>query len=51
MEIFLVSEARPEFEDTYIGAAYTDIIQSLFDRTHTFIFTDIGLEFMTHRTT
>ncbi|WP_270769437.1 hypothetical protein [Bacteroides ovatus] len=38
---------KAEFEDTYIGAAYTDIIQSLFDRTHTFIFTDIGLEFMT----
>lgn len=37
---------KAEFEDTYIGAAYTDIIQSLFDRTHTFIFTDIGLEFM-----
>lgn len=42
---------KAEFEDTYIGAAYTDIIQSLFDRTHTFIFTDIGLEFMTHQTT
>lgn len=38
---------KAEFEDTYIGAAYTDIIQSLFDRTHTFIFTDIGLKFMT----
>lgn len=38
---------KAEFEDTYIGAAYTDIIQLLFDRTHTFIFTDIGLEFMT----
>ncbi|GFH84673.1 MULTISPECIES: hypothetical protein [Bacteroides] len=38
---------KAEFEDTYIGAAYTDIIQSLFDRTHTFIFTDISLEFMT----
>lgn len=38
---------KAEFEDTYIGAAYTDIIQFLFDRTHTFIFTDIGLEFMT----
>lgn len=38
---------KAEFEDTYIGAAYTDIIQSLFDRTHTFIFTYIGLEFMT----
>ena len=38
---------KAEFEDTYIGAAYTDIIQSLFDRTHTFIFTDIDLEFMT----
>lgn len=38
---------KAEFEDTYIGAVYTDIIQSLFDRTHTFIFTDIGLEFMT----
>ena len=38
---------KAEFEDTYIGAAYTDIIQSLFDRTHTFIFTDIGLAFMT----
>ena len=38
---------KAEFEDTYIGAAYTDIIQSLFDRTHPFIFTDIGLEFMT----
>lgn len=38
---------KAEFEDTYIGTAYTDIIQSLFDRTHTFIFTDIGLEFMT----
>ena len=38
---------KAEFEDTYIGVAYTDIIQSLFDRTHTFIFTDIGLEFMT----
>lgn len=38
---------KAEFEDTYIGAAYTDIIQSLFDRTHTFIFTDIGLGFMT----
>lgn len=38
---------KAEFEDIYIGAAYTDIIQSLFDRTHTFIFTDIGLEFMT----
>lgn len=38
---------KAEFEDTYIGAAYTDIIQSLFDRTHTFILTDIGLEFMT----
>ena len=38
---------KAEFEDTYIGAAYTDIIQSFFDRTNTFIFTDIGLEFMT----
>lgn len=38
---------KAEFEDTYIGAAYTDIIQSLFDRTHTFIFTDISVEFMT----
>lgn len=38
---------KAEFEDTYIGAAYTDIIQSLFDRTHTFIFTDIGVKFMT----
>lgn len=38
---------KAEFEDTYIGAAYTDIIQLLFNRTHTFIFTDIGLEFMT----
>ena len=41
------SGGKAEFEDTYIGAAYTDIIQSLFDRTHTFIFTDISLEFMT----
>ena len=38
---------KAEFEDTYIGAAYTDIIQSLFDRTHTFIFTDISLELIT----
>lgn len=34
---------KAEFDDTYIGTAYTDIVQLHFEKTHTFIFTEISL--------
>lgn len=37
---------KAEFEDTYIGKAYTDTIQTYFKRTHTFVFTDIASSFL-----
>lgn len=40
---------KAEFEDTYIGAAYTDIIQENFHETHTFVFTDIALSLLNVR--